>query len=251
MKKLEGKVAIVTGGGGAIGRAICLHLAEAGAKVAVFDLTVDSTDKVAKELLDKGCEAAPFPVDITNYEAVASAVDEVGKKLGQVSILVNCAGGSAREKLAEYYTQSLDVIHWILNVNLFGALYCIRAVAPIMVKAEEGTIVNVTSIVARGGKKKQVEYGAAKGGIIAATKSLALELGRYNINVNCVSPGLVSRDKLDDEKSFAHRFSCMNRVCTQDDVARAVLFLALPDSDFITGQDLAIDGGRSLGLKGD
>ena len=153
--------------------------------------------------------------------------------------------------MTEFHAQTSEVIHWMLNVNLMGALHCIRAITPGMVEVKSGTIVNVTSIVARGGKKGCAEYGAAKGGLIAASKSLAIELGPHNITVNCVSPGLVQRTAVEDEEAFAHRHSVVNRICTQDDVARAVLFLTLPESDYITGQDLAVDGGRSLGLRGD
>lgn len=249
--QLENRVAIVTGGGGAIGRAICLKLAGEGAKIAVFDISMESAGKVAEEIKQKGGEALPFVLDIRNYAELEKAVYEAKEKLGDLNILVNCAGGSARSKMAEFYKQSLEVIHDMIDINLYGALHCIRAVSPHMVEAKRGTIINISSIVARGGVKGCVEYGAAKGAIIAATKSLALELGPHNITVNCVSPGKVERKAPADELAFAQRYSVLNRVCTQDDIARAVLFLALPESDFITGQDLAVDGGRSLGLKGD
>ncbi|NLW50703.1 MAG: SDR family oxidoreductase [Candidatus Brocadiaceae bacterium] len=248
---LTEKVAIVTGGGGAIGRAICRHLAGDGARVAVFDVTSQAAERTVDMLRETGNGGAAFAVDVRCYEAVAAAVDQVLRRFSRIDILVNCAGGSARDKMALFHEQSLDVIHDMLSVNLVGALHCIRAVSPLMVAAKQGAIINVTSIVARGGKKRCVEYGAAKGGLIAATRSLALELGAHNVTVNCVSPGLVQRDPIEDAAAFAHRFSAVNRVCTQDDVARAVLFLAQPESDFITGQELAVDGGRSLGLKGD
>ncbi len=249
--RLKDKVAIVTGGGGAIGRAICLALAGEGAKVAVFDLTVECGEKVVKELRQAGTDAIGLAVDVSSYDNVANAVAEVHNHFGRIDILVNCAGGSARGKMKEFHEQSIEVIHWMLGVNLFGALHCIRAVTPYMVEAKQGTIVNVTSIVAYGGKAKCVEYGAAKGGVIAATKSLAIELGPFNVTVNCISPGLVQRTVVEDEKAFAERYSVVNRICTQDDVAHAVLFLTLPESDFITGQEFAVDGGRSLGLRGD
>jgi len=247
---LTEKVTIVTGGGGAIGKAICRHLVGAGANVAVFDLAAEAAERTVAALREGGGEGAAFAVDVCCYDSVAEAVDQVLRRFGRIDILVNCAGGSARDKMALFHEQSLDVIHAMLNVNLIGALHCIRAVSPILVEAKRGSIINVTSIVARGGMKRCVEYGAAKGGLIAATRSLALELGPHNITVNCVSPGLVQREPVEDETAFAHRFSAVNRLCTQDDVARVVLFLAQPESDFITGQELAVDGGRSLGLKG-
>lgn len=248
---LDNNVAIVTGGGGSIGRDICLKLAGEGARVVAFDLLQSSADAVADELKQAGSEGMACAVDVGDYNAVDNAVAGVYRRFGRIDILVNCAGGSAREKMTEFHKQDIEVIHWMLNVNLLGALHCIRAVSPYMIEARHGSIVNVTSIVAKGGKKGCAEYGAAKGGIIAASKSLAIELGPHNITVNCVSPGLVQRTGVDDEEAFAHRYSVMNRICTQEDVARAVLFLVQPESDIITGQELAVDGGRSLGLRGD
>ncbi len=248
---LQGKVAIVTGGGGAIGRAICLELANAGADVVVFDLLEESAERTAGALKKQNAKSMACAVDVSNFDAVCAAAADVYQRFERIDMLVNCAGGSARSKMAEFHLQSIEVIHWMLQVNLFGALHCIRAVSPFMVQARRGSIVNVSSIVATGGKKGCVEYGAAKGGVIAATKSLAIELGKYNITVNCVSPGLVQRDAVSDEKAFANRFSVVNRICTQEDIANAVMFLVRPESDFITGQNLAVDGGRSLGLRGD
>ncbi len=249
---LENKVAIVTGGGGAIGRAICMKLAEEGAKVAVFDLFEEGAAKIADEINNTTSigEARAYAVNVGDYEMVAESVEKVYKHFGSIDILVNSAGGSAREKMTEFYKQSIDVIHEMLQVNLMGALYCTRAVSPYMVEAKHGRIVNITSIVAKGGLQKCAEYGAAKGGILSAMKSLAIELGPYNITVNCVSPGRVERDKVENEQDFAHRYSVMNRVCTQNDIAHAVLFMVHPESDYITGQELVVDGGRSLGLKG-
>lgn len=251
MAQLNGKVAVVTGGGGAIGRAICKHLATEGAIIAVFDLAAETAEAVVEELKICGKKAMSCAVDIADYSSVEAAVQRVCGQFGRVDILVNCAGGSAREKMTEFHNQAIDVIHGMLHVNLFGALHCIRAIAPRMINAGGGAIINVTSIVARGGKSGCVEYGAAKGGLIAASKSLAIELGPHNITVNCVSPGLVQRTAVADEAEFARHNSYVNRICMQDDVARAVLFFALPESDIITGQDLAVDGGRSLGLRGD
>tara|TARA_R100000027_G_scaffold5589_1_gene4569 strand:+ start:13017 stop:13775 length:759 start_codon:yes stop_codon:yes gene_type:complete len=250
MMILQDKVAIVTGGGGAIGRAVCRRLAEAGAKVAVFDRLKECAEEVSTELKNDGYTALPCAVDVTNYDIVSDAVKQVHKHFGRIDILVNCAGGSAREKMTEFHEQSIEVIHWMLNVNLFGALHCIRAVSPYMVEAKQGNIVNVTSIVARRGATKCAEYGAAKGGIIAATKSLAMELGPHNVTINCVSPGRVERTPPEDEMEFARRHSVLNRICTQDDIAQAVLFMVQPGASYITGEDLAVDGGRSLGLKG-
>lgn len=234
--KLKDKVALVVGGAGAIGRAIAAQLGEAGATVVIADIRGDNVD---------------YPVDITNSAEVKKMVDAVAEKYGAIDILVNSAGGSARAKNAEFERQTVDVIDWILGVNLHGPLYCIHAAVPHMIKRNYGKIINIGSIVGLGGKAGLVDYSAAKGGMIAATKSLAMELGKYNINVNCVSPGLVQRKGENCNMEYLSKTNFLKRICTQDDIAHAVRFLALPESDFVTGQNYVVDGGRSLGLHGD
>lgn len=249
--RLQGKNGIVIGGGGAIGRAIALKLAGEGAGVGVVDANQETADAVAQEIIATGGRALACAVDIRKFDAVSEMTESVAARLDGIDILVNSAGGSARQKMKHFKDQSIDVIDWMLGVNLHGPLYCIRAAVGHMVKKNYGKIVNIASVVATGGWKACVEYGAAKGGIIAATRSLAMELGEFNINVNCVSPGLVQRqgDMPADELEFARRTSFLNRICTQDDIANLALYLALPESDYITGQNYIVDGGRSLGLK--
>lgn len=249
--RLTGQCSIVIGGGGAIGRAIALGLAKEGASVAVVDANAPTAQAVADEIRAMGGQSLGLAVDICQYDAVEQMVRTVREKLGSIDILVNCAGGSARRRMQPFKDQSIEVIDWMLDVNLRGPLYCIRAAVGDMVEKQRGRIINIASNVATGGWFKCVEYGAAKGGILSATRSLAMELGPLNITVNCVSPGLIQREgeKPADELAFAQRTSFVNRIGTQEDIARMVVFLALPESDFITGQNYIIDGGRSLGLK--
>ncbi len=252
MKNLEKQTAFITGGGGAIGRAIALRLAADGAAVAVIDMTMEPAENVASEIRAAGGNAKAYVCDVSDYAGVVRCVSEVLADFGGISILVNSAGGSARSKMKLYHEQEIEVIHWMLGVNLFGPMHCIRAISPHMVQAAYGRIINIASIVARGGAERCAEYGAAKGGIIAMTKSLAIELGPYNINVNCVSPGLVQRpgELPADPYAFARKHSCLNRICTQEDIASMAHYLTLGESGYITGQDIAVDGGRSLGLRG-
>ena len=249
--KLKGKTAVVSGGGGAIGRAIALRFADEGADVAVLDLNGDAAAKVADEVCARGAKSVSYAVDIRDHAAVKACVDETAETLGGIDIVVNSAGGSARSRMNLFEKIDIEVFDWMIDVNLRGPLYIIHAALPHLIKRNYGKIVNIASIVALGGKAKCVDYAAAKGGIIAATQSLAIELGRHNINVNAVAPGLVQREPPADPEAFAHRFSCLNRICTQDDVANVVLFLASPESDYVTGQNYVVDGGRSLGLRGD
>ncbi len=249
--KLKDQVAVVTGGGGAIGGAIARKLAAEGAKIVLFDVRADFAEETAKTITADGGSAEPVGLDITDAGEVRRAVDDVFARHGRIDILVNCAGGSARGRMKLFHEQSLDVVNEVISVNLFGALHCIHAVVPHMVAAGRGKIVNIGSIVAAQGRVKCVEYSAAKGAILAATKSLAKELGPHNINVNCVSPGLVERTAPANPDEFAKRHSCLNRICSPDDIAHMAVFLTLPETGFVTGQNHIVDGGRSLALMGD
>jgi 3-oxoacyl-[acyl-carrier protein] reductase len=246
---LQGKAAIVTGGAGYIGGAICKQLAAQGAKVAVFDLDLGRAESAASDLQ----EAKAFGVNLTDAVAVRTAVAEAARVFGGIDLLVTCAGGSARSRIRPFAAQDMGVIREVIEVNLFGTLHVIHAVAPLMIERKRGRIVNIASIVALGGMARCAEYGAAKAAIIAATRSLAMEFGPHNININCVSPGKVQRpDELPaNQEEFARRYSCLNRICCAEDVAELVLFLLSDKADYITGQNYIIDGGRSLGLKGD
>jgi len=231
-------VIIVTGGNGYIGSTIAEKIREAGARPVVFDLHTEDG----------------FEVDITDYAAVEKAVENVVKKYGRVDGLVNCAGGSARREIRPFARQKVEILKHILEMNLFGTFYCTRAVVPYLLAQESGVILNVSSLVALGGIEGCSDYGAAKGGIIAATKAWAMEFGPKNVRVNCVCPGKVQRpDEMpDDPAAFAHRHSFLNRLCTADDVAEVAMFLLDDErSGFVTGQNYVVDGGRSLGLKGD
>lgn len=251
--KLANRVAIISGGGGAIGRAIALKLAAAGADIAVVDVNAETAETVAEEVRALGRRSLAQAMDIRSYEAVTAGVNAIAETFGGLDIVVNSAGGSARSRMGRFESLDIEVFDWILDVNLRGPMYIIRAALPHLIQRNAGKIVNIASIVALGGKAGCVDYSAAKGGILAATKSLAIEVGRYNINVNCVSPGLVQRPGQlpADEAAFAKRFSYLNRICTQDDIAEAVLYLASPEADYVTGQNIVVDGGRSLGLHGD
>lgn len=236
MKK--GAVVIVTGGNGVIGGAIAERIRSCGADPVIFDLKTPDG----------------YEVDITDYVSVEAAVRSVVEKYGHVDGLVNCAGGSARGEMRLFTEQKIEVIKRILEVNLFGTFYCTRAVVPYLIGQKSGVILNVSSAVALGGLEGCSDYGAAKGGVIAATKAWAMEFGPWNIRVNCVCPGKVQRpDEMPaDPRTFARRYCFLNRLCTPEDIASAAEFL-LDDgkSGFVTGQNYVVDGGRSLGLKGD
>ncbi|EIP97847.1 dehydrogenase of unknown specificity [Opitutaceae bacterium TAV1] len=248
--KLKDQVAIVTGGGGVLGGAIARKLAAEGARIVLFDIRAEFAEQNARTVTAAGGAAEPVGLDITDAEEVRRVVDDVFARHGRIDILVNCAGGSARQRMKVFHEQSLDVVRDVIAVNLFGALNCTHAVARHMVAARSGRIVNIGSTVGVQGLEKAVDYAAAKGAIIAATRALAKELGPHDINVNCVSPGIVLREPTADPLAFAKKHSSLNRICTPGDIAAMVVFLTLPESGYITGQNHIVDGGRSLAMMG-
>lgn len=247
--KLAEKVAVVTGGGGSIGRAVALELAKEGAAVAVADVDFEQAQAAAEAAESAGAQALAVALDVRDRQDAKRMAEAVLARFGRIDILVNAAGGSARRKSALFHESDEEVFDCVLGVNLLGVAHCIRAVIGHMVARRSGKIVNVASIVAMQGKAKHVDYAAAKGGVIAMSKSLAMEVGPFGINVNCVSPGLVPRGPVSED--FGERFTFLGKVCQPEDVARLVRFLCSDEASMITGQNYVIDGGRSLGLKGD
>ncbi len=247
--KLEKNVAIVTGGAGAIGRAVALRLAREGAAIGVCDINIEKANKVAGEIKVSGGEAAAISLDVRNTKDINQMAGTVMNRFGRIDILVNAAGGSAREKNALLQNSEEEVIDEILGINLRGVIFCSRAVIGHMITKKRGKIVNIGSIVGVHGLAKLADYAAAKAGVIALTKTLAMELGPHGINVNCVSPGKVPRNNADLENIA--RTNYLGRIGKPEDVANLTMFLVSEEADFITGQNYIVDGGRSLGLKGD
>ncbi len=191
-------------------------------------------------------------MNLSSDDDIESAVTKIFNDHGRIDILVNCAGCSARGGKKALVDQSVDVIDEMLDVNLRSAILLTRSVSKIMMSAKYGRIINISSIVGIHGKSKHAEYSAAKGGLIAFSKSMAIELGNYGITVNCVSPGLIPRENASDEKLYhSQTTNRLDRVGTAEDIAYAVAFFADEESAFITGQNLPVDGGRSIGLMGD
>lgn len=251
-KRFKGKVALITGGSGEIGRAICMRLAAEGAKVYVGGRRKESTQKVAAEIKDLNLLADSVIIDVTNEESIVSAFSEIISKEGKIDILVNCAGGSTREKNAYLYEQSVAMIDYMLDMNLRGSMLCCREAGKYMVKQGYGKIINISSVIGLRGKIGFSDYAASKAGIFGLTSSLAMELGKFGINVNCVSPGYIQRGIYTDEHlPYLLNSNYLSKVGKPEDVANAVAFLASSEADFITGQNLCVDGGRSLGLQGD
>lgn len=250
-EELKGKVAVITGGSGAIGRACAFRLAAEGAKVYVCGSRPTSAQPVVDEIIAAGKCAIATQLDVLDAKAIAETFQNIAKENdGHIDIVINSAGGSARGRAKNVVEQDVEVIEEILNINLRGAMLCGKEAAKHMIKNKWGRIINITSVIGLQGKAGYSEYAASKGGSIAFIKSLAQELGRYAITVNGVAPGIVQRGEV--TKDLIERLSSTNWMGTYgkpEDISAVVNFLCKEEASFITGQNIAVDGGRSLGLK--
>lgn len=249
--ELKGKVAVITGGSGAIGRACAFRLAAEGAKVYVCGSRPTSAQPVVDEIVAAGKLAVAVHLNVLDASAIKQTFEKIASENGgHIDILVNSAGGSARSKANNVVDQSVDVFDEILNINLRGAMICAKEAAKYMIANKYGRIVNITSVIGLQGKAGYSEYAASKGGSIAFVKSLAQELGRYGITVNGVAPGIVQRGEVTMEAmERLGRTNWMGTYGKPEDISAVVNFLCKEEASFVTGQNIAADGGRSLGLK--
>ncbi|WP_258100419.1 SDR family NAD(P)-dependent oxidoreductase [Marinoscillum pacificum] len=250
--EFSGDVAIVTGGSGAIGRAVACHLGAMGVHVYVCGTTIEKTNLVTQEIQALGGKASNYVLDATNPESIKDLFNQVLEQESKLDYLINCLGGSARGKSAPIFEQEISVINDILDVNLKGAIFSCREASIVMKNQGKGIIVNVSSIIGDHGKENFSEYSASKAGLISFTKSIAMDLGKYGVRVNCVSPGIVQRGQITErDLQRIKKSNYLNDFCKPEDIADSILFLLSSKARFITGQNIVVDGGRSLGLKGD
>lgn len=246
--KLKDKVAIVTGGGRGIGRAISLLFAAEGAKVVVAEYDEEPGVEVAGEIKSSGGEAISVNVDVTDREKVDDMVKTALDNFGQIDILVNNAGVIMPAML---HKMSMEQFDRVVDVHLRGAFICLQAVSENMRERKYGKVINVTSSAGIAGTIGQINYSSAKGAVISLTKSAAKELARYNITVNCIAPSAATRmtEKIMTDEKFKDMYLervPMRRWAEPDEIAPAFLFLASDDSSYITGQVLCVDGGMVM-----
>lgn len=244
--RFDGKVVIVTGGGSGIGKAIALRFAQERAVVAVADINQATVDETQRALAPYGSKSLALRVDVAHTADVRGMVDRVMKELGAIDILVNNAGIIVRAPLMDTSEEDWDRV---IAVDLRGVYLCTKYVVPEIIRGGEGKIVNISSLTGLVGLTAPA-YTAAKGGVISLTRILAGELAPYRINVNAVCPGFIataiSENFVDSEMGKVIRQKIpWNRFGKPEDVAAAVLFLASPEADYITGTILPIDGGLS------
>lgn len=248
--RVKDRAAIVTGSGRGIGAAIAMRLAEEGAKVTVTDINQTACEETAAAIRAAGGEAIAVPCDITNRQSVEEMVQKTVDTFGRLDILVNNAG-VIRDNLVHKMTD--DDWDTVMNVHLKGSFYAAQSAQRHMVSQRYGKIVNLSSTSAWG-NRGQLNYATAKAGLQGFTRTLAIELGKYNINVNAVAPGFIETEMtkataermgidFEELKKGAAERSLLGRTGKPADIANAVLFLVSDESSFITGQVLYVRGG--------
>ena len=250
---LKGKTALVTGGGRGIGRAIALGLAREGAQVAVLDILKDNAESVAREIAAMGVKGLALTVDLTRRAEVDRAVADILAQFGQLDIVVNNAGW---DKLELFLESEEETWEKILAINFKSILYVCKAALPSMVQRGSGKVINIASDAGRVGSTGEAVYAGTKGAIIAFSKTLAREMARHHITVNVVCPGLTETPLLQGIRAQSPktekvieavtRAIPLGRVGQPEDIAGAVVYLASPAADFVTGQTLSVSGGLTM-----
>jgi len=248
MGRLDGKVAVVTGGSRGIGKAICLTLAKEGADLVVLDVLEDVTAETVAELQGLGVKAMGVKADVTNHAEMVAVAKDISREMGKVNILVNNAGISRDDIMLRMAEEKWDQV---ISVNLKGVFNCSQAFMRYILKAKDGgRIINIASVVGIMGNRGQANYSASKGGVIALTKTTAKELAERGITVNAVAPGYIDTQMTqaisDEAKEAALGMIPLGTLGRPQDVANAVLFFASDEAAYVTGDVLRVDGGMAM-----
>ncbi len=246
--RLAGKRAVVTGAAMGLGQASAVALAEEGADLILLDREAEGLEETAAQVRALGRAVYVRVLNLTVQAEIEQAFAALREQAGPIDILLNNVGGSARERAREFWESSPEVWRDVLDVSLMPTLYCSRQVVPEMRARRSGKIVNIASDAPLVGDARHCDYSAAKAGVIGFTRSLARELAGFAVNVNAICPGPMHTRAVDllppDMMARVAEGIPMKRYGRPDEVARAVVFLACGDSDYITGQSLLVDGGR-------
>lgn len=245
--KLEGKVALITGAGRGMGRAIALLFAQEGADVAVSDINLADVESTASDVRKTGRKAIAIKADVSETDEVNFMIDRVINELGGIDILVNNAGVG---RVAMAVDMKVDLFDLVLKTNLRSGFLCSQKAGKWMIENGGGRICNIASIGGIEGSPNCVGYGPSKAGVINMTRVLAVEWAKYNIRVNCIAPGAIMTPMLEasvkDRKGTLNDFVRrvpMGRVGQPEEIAKVALFLVSEDSSYVTGATLVVDGG--------
>jgi 3-oxoacyl-[acyl-carrier protein] reductase len=245
--RLKDKKAIVTGAGQGIGRSIALKMAQEGADVVIVEMNPDTGTRTAKEVEALGRRALFVSVDVADQKQVNDMVKEVLRRWGRIDILVNNAGVDRGATLFKVKEEDWDAV---LGVHLKGTMSCIQAVALHMIENRYGKIINISSIYGKSGGIAEISYSSAKAGIIGLTKSVARELGRHQINVNVVLPGLTLTPTIakmaEKYKNMIIDQTPLGRIGQPEEIANVVAFLASDEASFMTGAAVEVSGGWNM-----
>jgi 2-hydroxycyclohexanecarboxyl-CoA dehydrogenase len=246
--RLEGKVAVVTGGASGIGAATCLRLAAEGARVAVCDFKPDAARLVAEQI-----DGEAFDMDVTDSDSVHAAAPAVAERLGPADILVNNAG---TDEFGFFHQTDEDLWKRVIDVNLFGVMRVTHAFLPTMIERKGGRIVNVASEAGRVGSNGSASYSAAKGGVISFSKTIAREAARFGVTCNAIAPGPVDTPLLNRARELGRigdkvidtmvGSTALRRMAQPEEIAAVIAFLASDDSSYVTGQALGVSGGLAM-----
>lgn len=245
----EGSVALLTGAGGCIGRETALTLARAGIKTVLCDVDEPRMRKTAEAVCSAGGEAMCLAFDVRDHDAVCNAVKEAETHFGHIDYLICAAGGSAAliHKLSVFADSEPSTWEFVMGINVQGSFNCVHAVLPSMIGRRFGRIILFGAVAGVGGLARRADYSAAKGAISSFAKALAMEVGKYGITVNCVSPGAIHRGE--EPMEGMTYIGPKGLTSGPEPVASMCLYLCSEEAGFITGQNYQVDGGRTLGCK--
>jgi len=248
--RLDAKVAVITGGGRGIGRAVAMAFADSGAAVALLGRTSHDLESAAATIRSAGGRAMAVPADVRDREGLANAFGRVVDEWSSVDILVNNAGATVRKPAMNYSEDEYDLV---MNTNVKGPLLCTQVAVTYLAHSRDGCVINISSVAGFLPLKNRVVYGVSKAAVSHLTKGLAAELAEQGIRVNAVAPGMVRTAMTDDwlqanpdEAANIRARIVLGRISEPTDVTGAVIFLASPAASYITGQTLLVDGGWSV-----